>query len=315
MNVHDSILDLIGHTPMVRLRQTPRGRAANLLAKLEKQNPMGSVKDRVALAMIDDAEARGAIGPESAIIEPTSGNTGLALAMVCAVRGHRLILTMPDTMSIERQSMLLALGAELVLTPGMLGMRGAIDEAHRIAARTPGAFIPGQFDNPANPRAHETTTAGEIWDDTDGTVDIVVGGIGTGGTVTGIARYLESRTPGIRVIGVEPAGSPILTEGRAGPHGIQGIGAGFAPSVLDRDRLDGIVTVSDEDAFRWARHLARAEGIFAGISSGAALAAAVEVAARPEADGATVVVILPDGGEKYLSTDLWRNDHGIETSS
>jgi len=308
MNIANSILDLVGRTPLVRLQNTDTGLSEAIYAKLEKTNPMGSVKDRIALAMIEDAERRGVLRADSVVIEPTSGNTGIALAMVCAVKGYRLILTMPDTMSVERRGMLMAFGAELVLTPGSEGMRGAIEEAGRIAARTDKAFIPGQFDNPVNPRIHEETTAREIWEDTGGSVDIVVGGIGTGGTVTGIARLLKQEKAEVKVVGVEPAGSPFLTEGSAGKHKIQGIGAGFRPSILELEKLDEVVTVSDKDAVRWMRHLARAEGIFSGISSGAALAATVEIAKRPESKNATMVVIFPDGGEKYLSTDFWEKE-------
>jgi cysteine synthase A len=308
MNVANSVLDLVGNTPLVRLRATEGGLAEAIYAKLERFNPAGSVKDRIALAMIEDAEARGALAEGGVIVEPTSGNTGIALAMVGAVKGYRVILTMPDSMTVERRKVLRALGAELVLTPGADGMRGAIAEAERIAGETPGAFVPGQFDNPANPRIHERTTAREIWADTDGTVDVVVAGIGTGGTATGVARELKRVKPTVRVIGVEPSGSPFLTEGRAGKHAIQGIGAGFRPSILELERLDEVVTVTDGDAARWTRHLARSEGIFAGISAGAALAAAVEVARRPASDGAVIVVVLPDGGEKYLSSDLWEVD-------
>ena len=314
MRAARSVLDLIGKTPLVELRATDKGRAASLLAKLEKMNPMGSVKDRIALSMIEDAERRGALTLDSAIIEPTSGNTGLALAMVCAIKGYRLILTMPDSMSVERQEMLMAFGAELVLTPGSLGMPGAVEEAERIAEKTPEAFIPGQFVNPANPRIHEVTTAHEIWNDTEGGVDIVVGGIGTGGTITGIARFLDCNKSTARVIGVEPANSPFLTAGRGGKHKVQGIGAGFKPDVLETNLLSEVLTVQDDEAFHWARHLARAEGIFSGISSGAALAAAVRVAERPESEGAAIVVILPDGGEKYLSTELWEKPHVHFTS-
>ncbi len=309
MNVANSVLDLVGRTPLVRLRATEQGRAQGIFAKLERFNPVGSVKERAALAMIEEAEARGFIAPGGVIVEPTSGNTGIALAMVGAIKSYRVILTMPETMSIERQRALRAFGAELVLTPGAEGMRGAIAEAERIAAETPNAFVPGQFDNPANPRIHEETTAREIWDDTDGTVDIVVAGIGTGGTATGIARRLKREKPSVRVIGVEPSSSPFLTEGQAGKHAIQGIGAGFRPSILELDRLDGVIRVSDEDAATWTRHLAQAEGILAGISSGAALAAAAEVARSPDAEDAVIVVIFPDGGEKYLSNELWEADH------
>jgi len=314
MNTRSSVLDLIGNTPLVALRATETGQARALFAKLEKMNPMGSVKDRTALAMIEDAEERGLLRPDTVIVEPTSGNTGLALAMVCAVKGYRLILTMPDTMSVERRDMLMALGSELVLTPGSEGMTGAIREADRIAERQTDTFTPCQFDNPANPRIHETTTGPEIWADTDGAVDCVVAGIGTGGTATGIAQFLKTKKPEARVIGVEPARSPFLTEGRAGKHKIQGIGAGFRPSILELDLLSEVILIEDAEAVRWMRHLAQAEGIFSGISSGAALAAAVQVAARPDAEGATIVVILPDGGEKYLSTHLWETSH-VEPAS
>jgi len=309
MNVADSILDLIGRTPLVRLGATETGLAEAIYAKLEKLNPMGSVKDRIALSMIIDAEERGVLAPDSIVVEPTSGNTGLALAMVCAVRGYHLILTMPDTMSVERRRILSGLGAELVLTPGADGMSGAIDKAERIAARTPKSFIPGQFTNPANPRTHEETTAREIWADTDGAVDIIVGGIGTGGTLTGISRFLKAQKAEVKIIGVEPASSPFLTAGHAGKHKIQGIGAGFRPAVLELDLIDEVVTVSDENAARWMRHLGRAEGIFSGISSGAAMAAASEIASRPESENATMVTILPDGGEKYLSMEIWDDGH------
>jgi len=305
MNVATSVLELVGNTPLVRLNATDRGRAAAIYAKLERFNPLGSVKERTALAMVEDAERRGELVDGGVLVEPTSGNTGIALAMVGAVRGYRVILTMPDTMSVERRRLLIALGADIVLTRGAGGMHTAIVEAERIAADTPSAIVLGQFDNPANPRIHEETTAREIWRDTDGTVDVVVAGIGTGGTATGIARTLKREKPSVRVIGVEPAASPFLTRQRAGPHAIQGIGAGFRPAILDLERLHEIIAVSDADAARWARHLARSEGIFAGISSGAAVAAAVEIARRAESDGATIVVILPDGGEKYLSNELW----------
>jgi cysteine synthase A len=289
---------------MVELRGIPLGRAAAIHAKLERFNPIGSVKDRIALAMIEDAERRGALRPGGSLVEPTSGNTGIALAMVGAAEGYRVTLTMPDTMSIERRRLLTALGADVVLTPGAEAMTGAVREAERIAEET-GSIILGQFDNPANPRTHEETTGPEIWDATDGRVDIVVAGIGTGGTVTGIGRFLRRKKPSARVIGVEPASSPFLTEGRAGPHRIQGIGAGFRPAVLDTDVVSEILQITDEDAASWMRRLARQQGIFSGISSGAALAAAVRVAERPDADGAVIVVILPDGGEKYLSSSLW----------
>jgi cysteine synthase A len=305
MKIASSVLELVGRTPLVELGAASPGRAKAVYLKLERFNPVGSIKDRIALSMVEDAEASGALQPGGTIIEPTSGNTGIALAMVGAVKSYRVILTMPDTMSIERRRLLIALGAELVLTPGADGMRGAIEEADRLAGQTSGAVILGQFDNPANPRTHEETTAHEIWNDTDGEVDIVVAGIGTGGSVTGIARFLNRLKPDARVIGVEPSNSPFLTEGRTGPHKIQGIGAGFEPRILKRDILSEVVRVSDEDAARWMRHLARREGIFSGISSGAALAATLEVAARPDSEGTVIVTILPDGGEKYLTSSLW----------
>ncbi len=305
MKTSRSILGLIGGTPLVELSAAERGRAGAIYAKLERFNASGSVKDRIALAMIEDAEARGALRRGGAIIEPTSGNTGIGLAAVGAIKGYRVILTMPDTMSVERRRLLGALGARLVLTPGANGMRGAIDEAQRLAERTRDAFIPDQFRNPANPAIHERTTGPEIWEATGGTVDIIVAGIGTGGTITGVGRYLRSRKVTVRAIGVEPAESPILTEGRAGPHKIQGIGPGFVPENLDLDVVDEVLSVSFDDAARWMRHLARREGILAGISSGAALAATLEIAGRCDADGAVIVTILPDGGEKYLSSAMW----------
>jgi len=304
MTVANTILDLIGRTPLVRINRLVEG-DVRLLAKLESFNPMGSVKDRIAWAMIKDAEERGLLRPGSVVIEPTSGNTGIGLAFVCAVRGYRLVLTMPETMSAERRRILQAFGAKLVLTPGDLGMKGAVEEARRLLAATPGAFMPSQFDNPANPRIHEQTTAQEIWDDTAGEIDLFVAGIGTGGTVTGVGRIIKSRRPEVRVIGVEPTGSPLLSEGKTGKHRIQGIGAGFIPAVLERDLLDEVIAVSDADAAETARRLAREEGIFAGISSGAAVWAALQVAKREENAGKTIVVVLPDTGERYLSTDLW----------
>ncbi len=309
MTINTNVLELIGGTPLVRIGRLAEGRGAMILAKLESANPMGSVKDRIAWAMVKDAEDRGLLGPGSVVIEPTSGNTGIGLALVCAVRGYRLLLTMPETMSLERRRILAALGAQVVLTSGELGMSGAVAEAKRLAAQTPGAFVPGQFENPVNPRVHEETTGREIWEDTSGAVDIVVAGIGTGGTITGVGRFLKSRKGGARLVGVEPAGSPLLTEGRTGPHGIQGIGAGFIPRVLDLELVDEVITVRDADAIATARRLAREDGIFAGISSGAAMSAALEVAGRKESRGKTIVVILPDGGERYLSTALWEVEH------
>jgi len=305
VKIAGSIIELVGNTPLVELSRLGKGIPARILGKLEMMNPLGSVKDRIAWAMIRDAEERGILGPGSTVVEPTSGNTGIGLAFVCAIRGYRLILTMPETMSEERRRILRALGAELVLTPGDRGMRGAVEEARRIA-RELGAFMPQQFENPANPRIHEETTAEEIWRDTAGQVDIFVAGVGTGGTITGVGRVLKRRKPGVRIIAVEPASSPVLSGGEPGPHKIQGIGAGFVPAVLDRSVIDEVITVAEEEAVEASRMLARTEGILAGISSGAALAAALRVARRPEANGKTVVVILPDTGERYLSTGLFR---------
>ena len=303
---HD-ITALIGHTPLLALDRYAEKRRlpAVLLAKLEYLNPAGSVKDRVARALIEDAEKTGRLVPGAVIVEPTSGNTGIGLAAVAASKGYRVILTMPETMSVERRSLLRAYGAEIVLTEGAKGMSGAIAKASEIAAATPGAFIPGQFENPANPAAHIATTGPEIWDDTDGQVDIFVAGIGTGGTVTGVGRYLKSRNPDIRIVGIEPADSPVLTEGKAGPHKIQGIGAGFVPDNLDRDILDEILTVTNEEAFSAGRAVAREEGILVGISSGAAVAGAERLALRPENKGKRIVALLPDTGDRYLSTPLF----------
>ncbi len=303
---HD-ITALIGHTPLLALDRYVEKRRlpAVLLAKLEYLNPAGSVKDRVARALIEDAEKTGRLAPGAVIVEPTSGNTGIGLAAVAASKGYRVILTMPETMSVERRSLLRAYGAEIVLTEGAKGMSGAIAKADEIAAATPVAFIPGQFENPANPAAHIATTGPEIWDDTDGQVDIFVAGIGTGGTVTGVGRYLKSRNPNIRIVGIEPADSPVLTEGKAGPHKIQGIGAGFIPDNLDRDILDEILTVTNEEAFAAGRAVAREEGILVGISSGAAVAGAERLALRPENKGKRIVALLPDTGDRYLSTPLF----------
>ena len=306
MPIADSIIDLIGRTPLVRLSRIGAGVDATILGKLESQNPAGSVKDRIGLAMVEAAEREGRLIPgESVIVEPTSGNTGIALAFVCAAKGYRCILTMPETMSAERRSLLAAYGAELVLTPGPDGMRGAIARAEAIAAETPGAFIPQQFQNAANPEIHRRTTAQEIWDDTDGAVDIVVAGVGTGGTITGVADVLRERKPGFRAIAVEPDDSPVLSGGAPGLHMIQGIGAGFIPGVLDTGAYDSVIRVRSEDAFATGRRLAREEGILAGISSGANVWAALEVARRPENAGATIVTILPDTGERYLTTALF----------
>ncbi|MBQ1675356.1 MAG: cysteine synthase A [Oscillospiraceae bacterium] len=305
MSVCSSVDRLIGSTPLLELGNIQReaGLSARLLAKLEYLNPAGSIKDRVAKAMIDDAEARGLLKPGSVIVEPTSGNTGIGLAAVAAARGYRLIIVMPEDMSKERRRLLRAYGAELVLTAG--GMEGAIAKAEELAAEIPGAFLPGQFGNPANPAAHYASTGPEIWRDTGGQVDVFVAGVGTGGTVTGAGRYLKEQNPLVKVVAVEPAGSPVLSGGAPGAHKLQGIGAGFVPQVLDRAVIDEIVTVGDEDAFAAARLLARREGVLAGISSGAALRAAIRVAGRPESRGKTVAVLLPDGGDRYLSTALF----------
>ncbi len=306
MNIFPRITATVGRTPLVRLNRIADGLGADILAKLEFFNPLSSVKDRIGQSMVADAEAQGRIAPGTLIVEPTSGNTGIALAFVCAAKGYRLCLTMPETMSVERRKLLVHLGADLVLTPGPEGMKGAIARAREIVAQTPGAFMPDQFSNPANPRVHRETTAEEIWADTGGRVDALVAGVGTGGTITGISQVIKSRNPGFKAIAVEPAASPVLSGGAPGPHKIQGIGAGFIPGVLDRSVIDEIITVSNEDAFETARRLARMEGILCGISSGAAVWAALQVAARPEWKGARVVTILASTGERYLSTDLFR---------
>jgi len=303
--IADNVTQLIGGTPLVRLRRIPAGLGAEIAAKLESRNPGASVKDRIALSMIEAAEREGKIGHETVILEPTSGNTGIGLAIVCAAKGYRLALTMPDTMSLERRKLLEALGAELVLTPGGGGMPAAIEKAEEMAASDPRYFIPQQFSNPANPEVHERTTAEEIWRDTDGDVDILVAGVGTGGTITGVSRVLKKRKPGFRAVAVEPADSPVLSGGRPGPHKIQGIGAGFVPDVLDRDLVDEVIKVRHEDAGIMSRRLAREEGILGGISAGAALWAAVEVAKRAENRGKMIVFVLPDTGERYLSTWLF----------
>lgn len=307
MNVYRSITELIGHTPLlelVRFNQQAHLHAT-IFAKLEAFNPAGSVKDRVALSMIEDAEANGLLRPGSTIIEPTSGNTGIGLAAVATSRGYRVILTMPDTMSIERRNLLKAYGAEVILTDGSLGMKGAIEKANELAATLPDSFIPGQFSNPANPLAHEKSTGPEIWSDTNGMVDIFVAGVGTGGTLTGTARFLKSKNPHIQIIAVEPSDSPFLSKGIAGSHPLQGIGAGFIPEILDTSIYDEIITISGQEAYQTGRSLAHTEGILAGISSGAALAAAAKVAARPTNVGKNIVVLLPDTGDRYLSTPLF----------
>ncbi len=308
-HIYTSVDQLIGKTPLLELKHLEDDRAisARILAKLEFLNPAGSVKDRVALSMIEAAEAEGRLTPDAVIIEPTSGNTGIGLAAVAAARGYRLIIVMPDTMSMERRMLMTAYGAELVLTDGKLGMTGAIAKANELASTIPHAFVAGQFDNPANPAAHFATTGPEIWADTDGEVDIFVCGIGTGGTITGTGRYLKSRKPDLQIVGVEPAGSAILSGGKAGAHGLQGIGAGFIPTVLDTAIYDDILPVTEEEAYAAARALARREGVLTGISSGAALHAAIVVASRPENAGKTVVVLLPDTGDRYLSTPLFAN--------
>ncbi len=305
--IYGDITETIGNTPLVRLRRLTEGAQAQVVVKLESFNPLSSVKDRIAVNMIRVAERDGRISSSTTIIEPTSGNTGIGLAFVCAARGYRLILTMPDTMSVERRSLLRALGAELVLTPGSEGMGGAIRKATELAQEIPDSLIPQQFQNPANPQIHRETTAEEIWRDTDGQVDILVAGVGTGGTITGISQVIKARKAGFQTIAVEPAGSPVLSGGQAGPHKIQGIGAGFIPDVLRTDLIDEIVQVTNEEAIATTRRLAREEGILAGVSSGAAAAAALAVAARPENADKLIVAILPDTGERYLSTGLFED--------
>ena len=305
--IYTSVEQLVGGTPLLELTHLERkyNLEARLLAKLEYLNPAGSAKDRVAVAMIDDAEARGALRPGSVIIEPTSGNTGIGLAAVGTARGYRVIIVMPDTMSAERRVLMKAYGAELVLTEGAKGMAGAIEEAERLAAEIPGSFIPGQFENPANAAAHYRTTGPEIWRDTDGEADVFVAGVGTGGTITGVGRYLKEQNPAVRIVAVEPAGSPLLSGGKAGAHGLQGIGANFIPAVLDTSVYDEVVPVTERDAYAAGRLLGTTEGVLVGISSGAALHAAIEVAKRPESRGKTIVVLLPDTGDRYLSTELF----------
>ncbi|MDO9171004.1 MAG: cysteine synthase A [bacterium] len=304
--IRDSVLDLVGNTPLVRLPRL-NTTAADLVAKLEFFNPMASVKDRIGKAMIEAAERDGLLAPGGEIIEPTSGNTGIGLAFVCAAKGYRLTLTMPESMSRERRAIMRALGAELVLTPAAAGMKGAIARAGELLAERPGAFMPQQFDNPANPEVHRRTTAEEIWRDTGGEVDVLISGVGTGGTLTGVASVLKARRPGFRAVAVEPADSPVLSGGAPGPHKIQGIGAGFVPSILDTALIDEVIRVTNDEAMAMARRAAREEGLFVGISSGAALHAALAVAARPESAGKRLVVVIPSFGERYLTSDLYRD--------
>ncbi|MBR4465854.1 cysteine synthase A [bacterium] len=305
--INQSILDLVGNTPLVELNRykSEKGYKARLIAKVEYFNPIGSVKDRIASYIISESEKRGQLVPGSVIIEPTSGNTGIGLAAVAAAKGYRIIITMPDTMSVERRNLLKAFGAELVLTPGAEGMKGAIKKANELAVEIPNSFIPGQFTNPLNPAAHRLTTGPEIWNDTDGKVDIFVAGVGTGGTVSGVGEYLKSKNPNVKVVAVEPASSPVLSKGTPGPHKIQGIGAGFVPDTLNTEIYDEIITVENEEAFATSKTLARIEGLLVGISSGAAAFAATKVAPRPENEGKTIVVLLPDTGERYLSTPVF----------
>lgn len=310
MKVYESVDQLVGHTPLLELKRVEEahGVSARTLGKLEYFNPAGSIKDRIAKAMIDDAEAAGILKPGATIIEPTSGNTGIGLASIAAARGYQLILTMPETMSIERRNLIKAYGAKIVLTDGAKGMTGAIEKANELAAEIEGSFIPGQFINPANPAIHKATTGPEIWQDTDGTVDILVAGVGTGGTLTGIGQYLKEQNPEVKLVAVEPSDSPVLSEGRAGSHKIQGIGAGFVPEVLDTTLYDEVITVESDDAFAIGREIGREEGVLVGISSGAAVWAALELAKRPENEGKTIVAILPDTGERYLSTPMFADE-------
>ena len=307
MKIYQSVTELIGSTPLLELRhfEEAEGLQARVLAKLEYFNPAGSAKDRIALAMLDAAEREGKLAPGGTVIEPTSGNTGIGLAAVAAARGYKVVLTMPDTMSVERRRLLAAYGAEIVLTEGAKGMQGSVEKAEELSAAIPGSFIPDQFGNPVNAAAHRATTGPEIWADTEGKVDIFVAGVGTGGTLTGVGQYLKSRNPAVRVVAVEPASSPLLSEGRAGSHGLQGIGANFVPAVLDRTVYDEIIPVTEEDAYAVGRFLARREGVLAGITSGAAVWAAGELAKRPENAGKTIVALLPDSGERYLSTPMF----------
>ena len=310
MKVYESVDQLVGHTPLLELKRVEEAHevSARILGKLEYFNPAGSIKDRIAKAMIDDAEAAGILKPGATIIEPTSGNTGIGLASIAAARGYQLILTMPETMSVERRNLIKAYGAKIVLTDGAKGMTGAIEKANELAAEIEGSFIPGQFINPANPAIHKATTGPEIWQDTDGTVDILVAGVGTGGTLTGIGQYLKEQNPKVKLVAVEPSDSPVLSEGRAGSHKIQGIGAGFVPEVLDTTLYDEVITVESDDAFAIGREIGREEGVLVGISSGAAVWAALELANRPENEGKTIVAILPDTGERYLSTPMFADE-------
>jgi cysteine synthase A len=306
MKIYKNIESTIGHTPLVRLNRIAEGTNAQILAKLEFFNPLGSVKDRIAASMIEAAESQNLIGSRTLIVEPTSGNTGIALAFICAAKGYRLCLTMPDTMSMERQKLLKHLGADMVLTPGSLGMKGAIEKAQHIVQSNKNAYMPNQFSNPANPQIHRETTAQEIWNDTEGNVDMIVAGVGTGGTITGVSQVIKSRRPSFKAIAVEPAASPVLSGGQPGTHKIQGIGAGFIPEVLDRSVIDEVIQVSNEDAFKTARDLSSMEGILCGISSGAAVWAALQKARSLDCINHTIVVVLPSTGERYISTDLFK---------
>ena len=308
MRIYDNVLELVGNTPLVRLNKITEGARGRIVVKLESRNPLASVKDRIGLSMIEAGEKRGKIRKGTVIVEPTSGNTGIALAFVAAYKGYHCILTMPDSMSVERRKLLKALGAELVLTPAAQGVRGAIEKAKEIAAATPNSYIPQQFENPANPEVHRKTTAEEIWRDTEGTADVLVAGVGTGGTITGVGEVIKERKPSFRVVAVEPAASAVLSGGTAGPHKIQGLGAGFVPAVLNTKIIDEVIKVQDQDAGRIARRMAREEGLLVGISAGAAVWAALEVAKRPESEGKLIVAIIPSFGERYLSTWLFEED-------